>query len=1206
MFSPLWAKPKRLRSVLRTSGRRSFASPWLRLHLEQLEDRRLMNADDPAAAAEGLAAEDAAVDVAETSADPAPVTSSVSALPERFQSAAELEAWLLEAAVAQWGHLFGQSTYYPQWDWGRVFTTDAMLFGGPLVPMVTTAAVNSFSDTNVQVEGVDEADLVETDGEYLYILSGQDLVIVEAGVGEELQVVSRTRLAERPVGMYLAGDRLALVSSSPGGFGEIEPIRMMPMIAIARFSDMPQDSESTGPTTTVTVLDVTDRSAPTLVQKTEMDGQLVTSRVVDGQLRLVLTNSLQLPAPIAMPVATVLPAPIDRTHFIRTGEPVNLVIADSLWPGPTGQQYVYETQEQYLARFRDELLDTVLPHTRALALDGEVISDAALFEPTDLYQPDSFAEQSVITVATFDLTSNEAGAVATSNVMSSHAPQVYSTADSLYVFAQQHPDWSTWDSSSVNKSNVWKFGLDSQTHAVTLGATGEFEGTLLNQFAADERDGYLRVVTKPGGWNTGHSVHVLEQSEDALTVIGTIGGIAPSEDLYSVRFMEDRAFFVTFRRTDPLFAIDLSEPASPQLLGELHIPGFSDYLQPIDDNHLLAIGRDADVATGWFEELQVSIFDVSDLTDPQLLHRYSFAGGRSTATPATGSRGVRGDGDHHAVSYFDAEQIFALPINTVGNDWWWDPTEDTPLFEPGEGGLQVFKIDLEDGFTPIGLVEHDTLVERSVQIGDHLYAISTGTISVHELADPQVQLGKISIAGDPEEQPLDLKPYQPPERALASTTNVTSLDEEKTDPPSTDDPQILAVSALDDNFTVNAFGDAQFLAVRDNDTHTDPQGQLRVTAVSSTALGATVSISPNGLGVLYMPTGMHGVQDTFTYTLSDGAGNDDTATVTVDLINDPIQVTLFSRQLVVPGEISTTVLRWHDPDPFVAFSASLTWSDNTPAPLHLTQTFSPEGTDATLSFWRTPTTFGEFTGTLTVQHSGGYTASYLVSITSVTVILRPDHADATKTELAIGGFNLNDPILFQPDVGGKKMVSPNVVETVPGEASARLFYHGSDMGTFIADRIVVYGQGGNDLIQVNEAIAIDAWLFGGAGNDILVGGAGHDILVGGTGDDILYGFNGRDLLFGGLGRDYLQGPGWSGTAAGDDSDILVGGYVSFDFDQALLSQLAEQWRTSLPYETRVSTVLAGPPSLRLNETVFDDFSPDLLDGPGQFDLFIES
>ena len=242
------------------------------------------------------------------------------------------------------------------------------------------------------------------------------------------------------------------------------------------------------------------------------------------------------------------------------------------------------------------------------------------------------------------------------------------------------------------------------------------------------------------------------------------------------------AFFVTFRQFDPLFAVDLSDPTNPVLMGELHIPGYSEYLQPIDDTHLLAIGRDTTFWGGSVEEpgeLQISIFDISDLSNPQLADRYSFGGGYTTVTPATGSGFLRsGDGDHHAVSYFADEQILALPIHTL-NDYasWWVTAENQPLFAAGHGGLQVFKIDVDSGFTPIGLIEHDTLIERSVRIGDRLFAISSGTLSEHNLADPTVRLGDINIGASAAIQPVELKMYQavtedPVERLLETQTYV--------------------------------------------------------------------------------------------------------------------------------------------------------------------------------------------------------------------------------------------------------------------------------------------------------------------------------------------------------------------------------------------------------------------------------------------------
>jgi uncharacterized secreted protein with C-terminal beta-propeller domain len=1210
MFSRSWLRSSLAPASRRKSRRRRFASPWVQLNAEPLEDRRLMNADDPADSVVALSADATTAADAEASS----ITStSDSALPERFASEAEFEQWLLDAAVAQWEHLFGQSTYSPNWGWGGpVFFDGSLVMRAADLPVAFTAAMQDHSDTNVQVEGVDEADLVETDGEFLYMISGQDLVIVKAGVGDELQIVSRTRLAERPQGIYLSGDRLALLSSNANLAGWTGPVRFLPGVGtLAVLGDV--DSEQPdGPITTVTVLDISDRSAPSLVHTTELDGQLVTSRVVDGQLRLVVTNQLDLPAPIALPVATVQLPPISPNP--SDGSETRVAVADAVfgfWEGPGGgAQHVYETKEQYLARVRDQILELALPQLRSLDLDGEVLSEWALFASTDLYRPPSHSDRSMITLAIFDLANNEAGPEATSNIMGGADPQVYSSVDHVYVFSQQAPA-SIWDSSADYKTGVWKFSIDGETHAVDLSATGQFEGTLLNQFAADERDGYLRVVTRPGGWGDGgHGVQVLEQTGDTLAVVGSVSGIAADEVLYSVRFVDDRAFFVTFRKVDPLFAVDLSDPANPRLLGELHIPGYSDYLQPLDENHLLAVGRGADEQTGLFEELQVSLFDVSDLTDPQLLHRYSFGGGRSTATPVTGDRWTRGDGDHHALSLFAEQGIFAIPIFTADAGWSRNGEENTTLFEPSDGGLQVFRVDLDLGFTPMGLVEHDALVERSLRIGEHLYAISAGQVTVHELDDPGTQLGEVVIAPAEDEQPLELRMFEP-----LVVTNPP--DESGEDGGETTQSKIEIgipfVGPVDDTLTVKAFGDAQFLAVLDNDTLTNPLhllgGTLSLVDVSTSALGAKLSIAPNGRGILYTPQGTFDADDTFTYTLSNG----DTATVTVDLVNERVQTTPFTRQLVVPGEIATTILRWHDPDPNVVFAAKMSWQDGAAAPFHLTQVSGPNGTDATVSYWRTPATHGDFNGTLTIEHNGGFAQSYATFFSAHTVILRPDHADATKTELAIGGFDLNDPILFQPDVGGKKLTAPGLVETVAGEPSARLSYHGSNMGAFIADRIVVYGQGGHDLIQVNAGIAIDAWLFGGAGNDILVGGAGSDVLVGGIGEDILYGFGGRDLVFGGLDSDFVHGGGWRGApvTGNSDSDIVIGSYVSFDFDPAKLNVLFGQWGDENDdYATRVGGLRAGSPRLqplRTGTTVFDDFSVDHVFGGGDTDwLFVET
>jgi Ca2+-binding RTX toxin-like protein len=430
---------------------------------------------------------------------------------------------------------------------------------------------------------------------------------------------------------------------------------------------------------------------------------------------------------------------------------------------------------------------------------------------------------------------------------------------------------------------------------------------------------------------------------------------------------------------------------------------------------------------------------------------------------------------------------------------------------------------------------------------------------------------------------------------------------------------MLAVDAVDDVFSRLPSGGTQPIDVLDNDNW---DGRHHFVSVTQGSLGGGVRVFINRQGfeeLRYNPLAIAvNTTETFTYTLADGLGNQDTATVTVHLGNDFIWGGLlgsinYRSGTTVPGELNTTVIGFHDPDPNVTHTLEVRWNDGVVTQAHVGETSNANGTDGHISFWRTFTTqnptLGGYQGTAVLRSSDGTIREFFVGADVQTIVIRPDRADPSKSALVIGGFQLNDPILFQPDVGGKKMVVPYVAEFVPGLPSARVSYHGSDMGAFIADHLIVFGQGGNDLIQVNAAITFHARLFGQDGNDTLVGGGGHDILVGGAGDDILYGFGGRDLVFGGLGRDFVQGAGFSGSAAGDDSDIVIGSYVSFDNDLLSLSHLSKRWVATNPYAARVSNGKSIRPWLRWNDpvaannTVFDDWSFDYVFGASDQDWF---
>lgn len=668
-----------------------------------------------------------------------------------FASLEELRQWVTQQATTRYGELFGTTFEQSNYGWCycdfvalRLVATDALVFNGAATPVAFNGQTNVADQTNVQVEGVDEADLVETDGEFLYMVAGSELVIIDIRDPENLVVASRVQLGETPTGIYLTSDRLTLVSakstvSNPSPTGLI----------LIPWNDGGYWGGSPSATVTVTVLDISDREAPTQVEKTEIDGSLVSSRMVDGELRLVTqqTNYGYLPSPRY----TVLQTEGETGAVQPT--PVEGVFTIALW-NPVPVTYQYESLQEYV----DRVVAEWAPMVRTLSVDGGVISETPLIDPTQIEKPaDPFdynlssSRQNVrTTIATFNVLNDAAGPSDTQTIRTHGATTVYADGDNLYVF-ENLP--------TINSNGVWlthvflppttqvtkfSFGDDGAIHQ---NAKGTFSGNLLNQFAIDEHEGYLRVVTTNNFSQAGQALSVLQQQGDKLVVVGSVSGLAPNETLHSVRFNGDTAYLVTFRNVDPLFVVDLSDPEAPVVTGELKIPGYSEYLQPIGENHLLGIGRGANEHNGMFEELQISIFDVTDGGDPLLAHRYSVEGGRNTTTIATGNRWTAGDGDHHAVAFYEDAGILTLPIQNEG-DWnpiWLGDVQLAPTLGGKLGGLLVLSVDVASGIEKLALIEHDSPILRSIRIGDTLIAISATQVSSHQLTSPAEAIDELDL-----------------------------------------------------------------------------------------------------------------------------------------------------------------------------------------------------------------------------------------------------------------------------------------------------------------------------------------------------------------------------------------------------------------------------------------------------------------------------
>jgi uncharacterized secreted protein with C-terminal beta-propeller domain len=233
---------------------------------------------------------------------------------------------------------------------------------------------------------------------------------------------------------------------------------------------------------------------------------------------------------------------------------------------------------------------------------------------------------------------------------------IYASEDSIYVVSQEQEKgpWSSYDDSV--DTVIHRFKVDEKSGVPAYQSSGKVPGYTLNQFSLDQSGETLRVATTKASWAGGNgesNLYILEDDGDELDRIGSVEGLAAGEQIYAVRYVEDTAFIVTFEQTDPLFTLDLTDPTAPEVRGELHITGFSNYLHPLSDGSLLGIGLDLD-ENGWESKgVQISRFDVSDLDNPTLADRLTLEGtGWSEA-----------QNDHHAFTYYAPTSSLSVPAS---------------------------------------------------------------------------------------------------------------------------------------------------------------------------------------------------------------------------------------------------------------------------------------------------------------------------------------------------------------------------------------------------------------------------------------------------------------------------------------------------------------------------------------------------------------
>ncbi len=476
------------------------------------------------------------------------------------------------------------------------------------------AVGSSASGTNTQEAGVDEADLAKTDGRLLVTVRDRSLVVLDVA-GQTPRRLGSVRLTgQRALELLLAGDRAVVVGTADSR---------------ERYLDDEAGARSRGAAalTTLSVVDLSDPARPRVVSTEEITARYLSARMTGDTVRVVLSST---------------PDVLRGLSGLTDG-----------WRGRDDRGL--EDARERLARVPGE---DWLPMRRSVDREARSVSETPLLDCSDVRYPVTDSGLDLLTVLSLDTGLDDAIEQAAATALVGSGDLVYATTEKLFV-ATTDGGWDDgWDDFRGGRSGVTTrvHSFDITGDGAEYLASGRVDGYLYGRWAMSEKGGLLRMVTtSTAPWRRGGStetgVVVLDTDGKRMREIGRVDGMGLTETVRAVRWFDDVAAIVTFRQTDPLYLVDLSRPESPRVRGELKIPGYSAYLHPIGDHRLLGVGQDGD-NWGATRGLQVSNFDILDLTDPRRTDALGF--GPGTSSPV--------EQDPRGFVYLPSESLAVLPV----------------------------------------------------------------------------------------------------------------------------------------------------------------------------------------------------------------------------------------------------------------------------------------------------------------------------------------------------------------------------------------------------------------------------------------------------------------------------------------------------------------------------------------------------------------
>ena len=608
-----------------------------------------------------------------------------------------------------------------------------------------TSGGAQYSTTNVQVTGIDEPDFLKNDNTYAYILSQDKITIIDAYPGDSAKIVSKVGLdvkGDNLQNMFLNKDRLVIFYNDNTEH-----------YSIPQYDYIPNPVYT--PVTHAVIIDISDKENPKILKNYEVTGYYTGARMIGNYVYFISNSYVDYihPWPPILKSASGMAITPDIYYFDNPEPSYNFntittfnIFSDEInsktfMMGATGTLYVsndaiYLTYQKYHPYYYDEsytkdrFFKSIVP-----LLPDDVQTQIKSIYASGLDSSQKWSQISDLLQNTYNKMSE--------NEKNKLFDKIQNATSQYDIIIQQ----------DYRKTVIQKFAIDNGTVSYT--AKGEIPGYLLNQYSMDEFEKRFRVATTSEyftskGVTTANNVYVLD---DSLNIIGSLEKVAPEESIYSARFMGDKLYLVTYQRVDPFFVIDLSA-ATPKVLGALKIPGYSSYLHPYDNTHIIGIGKETKQNQyGGLEPLgvKVALFDVSDVANPVTIDTYLIGGRGTDSEILSEPKALLFDKEKNVLSIPVFQQYYGGPVPLEGGA---DIVPPHPIPPNNWKGFYVFGVDTAKGFTLKGTVEHYngtnydySFGSRSFYIDDSLYTVTSGLMKINDLSNIKNEINAIKLEG---------------------------------------------------------------------------------------------------------------------------------------------------------------------------------------------------------------------------------------------------------------------------------------------------------------------------------------------------------------------------------------------------------------------------------------------------------------------------